>query len=42
MRDGRAEARGLALPSAAVPVPLPGGGQALGRRAPVPNTMLTD
>ena len=38
-RDGHSEARGLAPPSAAVPVPLLRRGQAPKRRAPVPNCM---
>ena len=38
-RDGNSEARGLALPSAAVPVPLLRRGQAPRRRVPVPNSM---
>ena len=38
-RDGHSEARGLAPPSAAVPVPLLRRGQAPRRRVPVPNSM---
>ena len=38
-RDGHSEARGLAPPSAAVPVPLLRRGQAPKRRAPVPSSM---